>query len=298
MSATPPESKHITRTSEPPSPRTVPKAQPPKPKAFGPKAYYKFFPDTEASRTFLNRWIRTDKDADARRPHHQLLYQVQQPEAQIEINASETLTPEISKADFNVTPKLLLCTLDVSKLISSSEISRTLTSETVVSPVITNHSLDFNGPTPGFSQQPNPDCRSFSLQRQLPDFSDDSMISGGISSRTPIKSSSNAAAYAVRAEPSADFDRHPSPESESSPNISSKTVAQSHSHQLPTSIFNLHPDQEFESFNRKAPTELWRSHPAFQAFKRQIVRITLWGECNALVDSPSFSFTLCQLDPD
>jgi hypothetical protein len=283
MSATPPESKHITRTSEPPSPRTVPKAQPPK---LSPTSRYPWLslPDTPSNRRMLSRWA--DQDSRTSRIQRKLFSHVESdppPEAQIEINASETLTPEISKADFNVTPKLLLCTLDVSKLISSSEISRTLTSETVVSPVITNHSLDFNGPTPDFSQQPNPDCRSFSLQRQLPDFSDDSMISGGISSRTPIKSSSNAAAYAVRAEPSADFDRHPSPESESSPNISSKTVAQSHSHQLPTSKtvaqshshqlptsnFNLHPDQEFESFNRKAPTELWRSHPAFRAFKRQ-----------------------------
>ena len=307
MSESQTETKHTPRTPENPQ---VLRAQTHThtPNPFGPEAYYKSLPDTEANRKILSCW--TDQNARAQRAQWQLFSRVQEPvqspQAELKIFESETT---IVTNPLPETPRSVLKVSEMSsEMNSGGNPSRISTSKGNFNTIISSSGAK---PSADSDHQHSPDFRSFpcQLQQRFQDLKGVSeMISEGSRSRiSTSKGNFNTIISSVGAKPTADYvQQHNSPaqSSTNSPAQISDRFVGIH-FQLPTSNFkhpasnvqfpasesNLHPSPDFESFVRKR-------HQRFPDFKRHIVRITLWGECNALVDSPSFPFTLCLLDPD
>jgi hypothetical protein len=136
MSATQPETKHTPHTPEPPNVHTHTHTQTHTPNPFGPEAYFKSLPDTEANRKILSRWA--DQDARAQRTQRHLFSLVQEPiqlpPTEPETYHFETATITLQSEDEINAPSLDTAALDrlvISKMISGSTSSQISTSETI-----------------------------------------------------------------------------------------------------------------------------------------------------------------------
>jgi hypothetical protein len=106
------------------------------PNPFGPEAYFKSLPDTEANRKILTRWI--DQDARGGRFQQQLFPHVQDPvplpPTVIKAYQFDNATITLQSDDEIDTPSLPVAALDrliVSKMISGSTAAQISTSETI-----------------------------------------------------------------------------------------------------------------------------------------------------------------------